>query len=117
MSHTTALAYASAETAAAQQQLCDTYVLVTRAIEVDTTGNDRALAWIADTIGGVLLDVAGDKPAFDTNHSNVARLLAPAYCKVTAKGNSVVGSEGAYRAAPDDVIAKDGALKKVCRGG
>ncbi|BBX75599.1 hypothetical protein MSHI_35050 [Mycobacterium shinjukuense] len=48
--------YTAAETAAAQRQLCDTYKLAAHAVEVDTGGNNRALARIADTNGAVMLD-------------------------------------------------------------
>lgn len=106
-----------AETAAAQQQLCDTYKLVARAVEVDTSGNDRALARIADTNGALLLSMAADNPALDSNHRDAARALATAYGTVTAKGNNVVSSDDDYRAALNDVIAKDAAMKKVCGGG
>jgi len=114
---TTAPAYTPAQTAAAQQQLCGTYKLVAQAVEVDTSGNDRALARIADTNGALLLSMAADDPALDANHRDTARALATAYGTVTAKGNSVVASDADYRAALDDVIAKDAAMKKVCGGG
>lgn len=114
---TTSPTYTSAETAAAQQQLCDTYKLVARAVEADTSGTDRALARIADTNGAVLLTMAADNPALDANHRDAARALATAYGTVTAKGNTVVANDVEYRAALDDVIVKDTVMKKVCGGG
>ncbi|OBF04352.1 hypothetical protein [Mycobacterium sp. 852002-10029_SCH5224772] len=114
---TTAPSYTPAQTAAAQQRLCDTYKLVARAVEVDTSGNDRALARIADTNGAVLLNMAADDPALDAYHRDTGRALATAYGTVTAKGNNVVASDADYQAALDDVIAKDAAMKKVCGGG
>jgi hypothetical protein len=108
--------YTSAETATAQQQLCDTYKLVARAVEVDTSGTDRALARIADTNGALLLTRAVNNPALDANHRDAARALARAYGTVTAKGNTVVASDADYRAALDEVIAKDAVMKKVCGG-
>lgn len=116
-STTTTPTYSSAETAAAQKTLCDTYKLVARAVEVDTSGNDKALARIADTNGAVMLDMASAAPALDTNHRDAARALAMAYGTVTAMGNSAVASDADYKAALDDVVVKDAAMKKVCGGG
>lgn len=109
--------YTAAETAAAQRELCETYKLVARAVEVDTAGNDRALARIADTNGAVMLDIAAASPALDSRQRDAARALARAYGTVTAKGNSVVASDAEYQAALEDVIAKDAEMKKVCGGG
>lgn len=117
VSNTMVPTYTSAETATAQQQLCDTYKLVARAVEVDTSGTDRALARIADTNGALLPTMAVNNPALDANHRDAARALARAYGTVTAKGNTVVASDADYRAALDEVIAKDAVMKKVCGGG
>lgn len=109
--------YTTAETKAAQRQLCDTYKLVARAVEVDTAGNDRALARIADTNGAVMLEMLSANPALDATHRDAARALAAAYGTVTAMGNSAVANDAEYRAALDEVIAKDAEMKKVCGGG
>ncbi|BCZ21626.1 hypothetical protein MTY59_14810 [Mycobacterium senriense] len=85
-------------------------------MEVDTSGNDKALARIADTNGAVMLDMVSTAPALDTNHREAARALAMAYGTVTSMGNSAVTADADYRAALDDVIAKDAAMKKVCGG-
>ena len=114
---TTAPTCSAAETGAAQQTICDTYKLVARAVEVDTSGNDKALARTADTNGAVMLDTASANPALDTNHRDAAHALAMAYGKVTAMGNSAVASDADYRAALDNVIAKNDAMKEVCGGG
>lgn len=84
---------------------------------MDTSGNDKALARIADTNGAVMLDMASAAPALDNNHRDAARALATAYGTVTVMGNSSVASDAEYRAALDDVIAKDSVMKKVCSGG
>lgn len=55
--------FSSAESAAAQKTLCDTYKMVARAVEVDTSGNDKPLARIADTNGAVMLDMSSSAPA------------------------------------------------------
>lgn len=114
---TTTPTYSAADSGAAQKTLCDTYKLVARAVEVDTSGNDKALARIADTNGAVMLEMASAAPALDSNHREAARALAMAYATVTAMGNSAVATDADYRAALDDVIAKDAAMKKVCGGG
>ncbi|MCV7310753.1 hypothetical protein [Mycobacterium paraffinicum] len=108
--------YTSAQTAAAQQQVCDTYKLVARAVQVDTAGTDKALARIADTNGAVMLDIAAANPALDGTHRDAARALSTAYATVTAKGNGMVATDAEYQAAIDDVIAKDSAMKRVCGG-
>jgi hypothetical protein len=114
---TTVPTYTAAETAAAQRQLCDAYKLVARAVQIDTNGNNPALARIADTNGAVMLDMAAANPALDTAHRDAARALATAYTMVTVKGNTVVASDAEFRAAIDDVVAKDAAMKQVCGGG
>ena len=57
--------YTAAETAAAQRQLCDTYTLAARAVQIDTNGTDKALARIALTNAAVMLDNAAANPALD----------------------------------------------------
>lgn len=109
--------YSAAENTAAQQQLCDTYKLVARAVQVDTASTDKALARIADTNGAVMLDVAAANLALDTTHRDAARALATAYGTVTAMGNGEVANDVEYRAAIDDVVAKDAVMKRVCGGG
>ncbi len=117
-SATTAMpTYTAAETAAAQRQLCDTYKLAARAVEVDTGGHDRALARIATTNGAVMLDNAAANPALDAKHRDTARALAAAYGTLTAMGNNVVATDAQYQAALDDISAKDAEMKSVCANG
>ena len=71
--------HSAAETAAAQRQLCDTYTLAARAVQVDTNGSDKALARIALTNAAVMLDNAAADPALDATHRDAARALATAY--------------------------------------
>jgi hypothetical protein len=110
-------AHTAAETAAAQQQLCDMYKLVARAVEVDTGGQDRALARIATTNGAVMLDNAAENPALDAKRRNAAHALAAAYGTLTAMGSNAVATEAQYQATLDDITAKDTTMKKVCGGG
>ncbi|MGO9155719.1 hypothetical protein [Mycobacterium sp.] len=114
---TTGPTYTAADTSAAQRQLCDTYKLAARAVQIDTNGNNPALARIADTNGAVMLDMAAANPALDATHRDAARALATAYVMATAKGNADVASDAEFRAAIDDVVAKDAVMKKVCGGG
>lgn len=109
--------YSPADTAAAQRQLCDTYRLVARAVQVDTNGNNPALARIATTNAAVMLDNAAANAALDTTHRDAARALATAYLTTTAMGNRDVASDSDFRAALDDLIAKDAVMKKVCGDG
>lgn len=104
----------ASETAAAQRQLCDTYKLAARAVEVDTGGNDRALARIATTNGAVMLDNAVASPALDAKHRDAARALAGAYANLTAMSNNAVATDAQYQAALDDITAKDAVMKSVC---
>ncbi|WP_041321272.1 hypothetical protein [Mycobacterium intracellulare] len=105
-----------AQTAAAQQQLCDTYKLAARAVQVDTNGSDKALARTATTNAAVMLENASADPALDAQHRDAARALATAYLTATAKATSGVVTEAEWQAALDDVIAKDAAMKQVCGG-
>jgi hypothetical protein len=114
---TTTPTYTAAETAAAQKQLCDAYGLVARAVQVDTNGNNPALARVATTNGAVMLDNAAANPALDATHRDAARALATAYLTTTAMGNKDVATDSDFRAALDDVTAKDAVMKKVCGGG
>ena len=109
--------YTPAETAAAQRQLCDTYKLAARAVEVDTGGNDRALARIATTNGAVMLDNAAANLALDPTHRDAARALAAAYGTLTAMSTNIVASDAQYQAALDDITAKDSVMKSVCVNG
>lgn len=113
----TAPTYTAAETAAAQRELCDTYKLAARAVEVDTGGNDRALARIATTNGAVLLDNAASSLALDAKYRDAARALAAAYGRLTAMGNNVVATDAQYQAGLDDITAKDAVMKSVCANG
>ncbi|TAM71806.1 hypothetical protein [Mycobacterium sp.] len=114
---TTVPTHTHAETAAAQQQLCDTYKLAARAVQVDTNGSDKALARTATTNAAVMLENASADPALDAQHRDPARTLATAYLTATAKATNGVAADAEWRAALDDVIAKDAAMKQVCGGG
>ncbi|MCV7123501.1 hypothetical protein AWC15_21695 [Mycobacterium lacus] len=105
----------AAQTAIAQQKLCNTYKLAARAVQVETTGTDRALARIALTNAAALLDNATLDPALDSKHRDAARALATAYRTTTAMGS--VATDAEYRTALDDIIAKDAVMRQVCANG
>ena len=89
--------HSAAETAAAQRQLCDTYTLAARAVQVDTNGSDRALARIALTNAAVMLDKAAADPALDAKHRDAARALATAYLMDTAKSSNDVATDAEFQ--------------------
>lgn len=109
--------YSAAETAAAQQQLCDTYKLEARTVRSDTSGNDEALARIAATNGAVMLYNAAANPAIDAKYRDTARALATAYGNVSAMGSKGVASDAEWRAVLDEANAKDAAMRQLCGSG
>lgn len=103
------------ESSSAAKQLCDTYNLAARAVGVDTNGNNPALARIALTNAAAMIDSVDGSPALAANFRDAARNLAVAYRTLTAKSSSDAFSEAEYRAALDDVSAKNSAMKKICQ--
>lgn len=114
---TAAHSFSGAETATAQRQLCDTYKLAARAVEVDTGGSDRALARVATTNGAVMLDNAVANPALNAKYREAARALAGAYGTLTAMSSNAVATDAQYQAALDDITAKDAVMKSMCADG
>lgn len=114
---TAAPTHTPAETAAAQQQLCDTYKLAAQAAQVETAGTNKALARIATTNDVILLEMTAANRALDAEHRDAARALAMTYGTLTAKGSYGLATDAQYQASLDDAIAKDAAMKKVCGGG
>lgn len=114
---TIAPTYSAVEVAAAQQQLCYTYKLVARAVQVDTNGNDLALGRVAATNAAAMLDNAAANPALDTKHRDSARALASAYRTTTAMAGKGVATDVEWQARLDDVNAKDAVMKRLCADG
>ncbi|XBL46502.1 hypothetical protein U8D42_21625 [Mycobacterium europaeum] len=108
--------YTAAEVAAAQQRLCQTYQLAAKAVQVDTNASDPALGRVALTNSAVMLNDAATDPALDDEYRSAAKGLARAYLVDTAKSSSGAASDADFRAAVDDVNAKDAIMKKVCGG-
>lgn len=114
---TTVPTYSTAQIAAAQQQLCDTYKTQARTVRADTSGNDEALARIAATNGAVMLYNAAADPALDAKYRDAARALATAYGNVSAMGSKGVATDSEWRAVLDEANAKDASMKQICNGG
>nr|WP_083185288.1 hypothetical protein [Mycobacterium malmoense] len=108
--------YSAAEVAAAQQRLCQIYKLAAKAVQVDTNASDPALGRVALTNSAVMLNDAATDPALDDGYRSAARDLASAYLVDTAKSSSGAASDADFRAAVDNVNAKDAIMKKVCGG-
>nr|WP_231987246.1 MULTISPECIES: hypothetical protein [unclassified Mycobacterium] len=112
---TTPPTYASSDVSTAQRELCDTYDLAARSVRAETNGTDRALARIALSNAAGMLDTAAAAPALDAKPRDAAHALAVAYRNANALAS--VATDEQYRAAVDDINAKDAAMKKVCGGG
>jgi hypothetical protein len=112
---TTVPTHSAAETGAAQRQLCDTYALAARAVQVETNGSDKALARVALTNAAAILDNAAADLALDPTHRDAARALANAFRTTTALASG--GTDAQWQASLDDGNAKDAVMKKVCGGG
>lgn len=104
----------AAEASAAERQLCDTYKLAARAVQVDTSGHDVALGRIALTNAAAMLDDAAANPALGATYRDPARALAASYRTGTVMGNRDVATDAQFQAALDDINAKDAAMKRVC---
>ncbi|MGV0048090.1 hypothetical protein ACRU43_02555 [Mycobacterium colombiense] len=110
----TAPTYTAADTSAAQRRLCDTYKLAARSVETDTNGTDKAIARVALANAAGMLDDATADPAIDAKLRDAVRSLAAAYR--TSNALSSVATDAEYRAALDDIIAKDAPVRHACSG-
>ncbi|WP_081286983.1 hypothetical protein [Mycobacterium colombiense] len=109
--------YTADQTAAAHQQLCEAYKLAARAVQIDTNGDNPALAGVASVNGAIILEQAlSAAPALSSSDRAAAGALAAAYTKATAMGSWSQRDDPAFRAEVDDVNAKDAAMKTVCGG-
>lgn len=109
--------YSAAEVSSAQHQLCDTYKLGARAVQVDTNGHVVALGRIALTNAAAMLDDAAANPVLSSTYRDPPRALAASYRQGTAMGNRDIATDAQFQAALDDINAKDAAMKKACEGG
>ncbi|MCA4759282.1 hypothetical protein [Mycobacterium avium] len=109
--------YTAEQTAAAHQKLCDTYRTAARAVQIDTNGDNPALAGVASVNGAVMLEQAVNAaPALAASERAAALTLAAAYTEATAMGSWLQRDDPVFRSEVDDVNRKDAAMKKVCAG-
>lgn len=107
--------YTADQTAAAHQKLCDAYKLAARSVQIDTNGDNPALAGVASVNAAVTLEQAVNAaPAIASSDRTAALALASAYTTATAMGSWSQRDDPAFRAQVDDVNAKDAAMKRVC---
>lgn len=111
-------AYTADQTAAAHQQLCDSYKLAAHAVQVDTNGDNPAFAGIATVNAAVMLQQAVNAaPAISPRDRDVAFALAAAYSKAQATASLVqTRDDPTWRSVSDEVNTKDAAMKKICGG-
>lgn len=106
--------YTADQTAAAHKQLCDAHKLAARAVQIDTNGDNPALAGVASVNAALTLEQAVNAaPAIAASDRNAALALAAAYTTATAMGSWSQRDDPAFRAEVDNVNAKDAAMKKV----
>ena len=107
--------YTAEQTAAAHKQLCDTYKLAARSVDIDTNGDDRAVAGVVSVNAAVMLEQAVNAaPAMAPDDRAAALTLAAAYTKATAMGSAHQRDDPEFRSEVDDVNAKDAVMKKIC---
>ncbi|OMC30689.1 hypothetical protein A5739_01355 [Mycobacterium colombiense] len=108
----TAPTYTAADASVAQRRLCDRYKLAARSVETDTNGTDKALARVALSNAAGMLDDATADPAIDAKLRDAVRALAAAYR--TSNALSSFATDAEYRAALDDIVAKDAPVRNAC---
>lgn len=107
--------YTAAQTAEAHKKLCDVYKVAARAVQIDTNGDNPALAGVASVNAAVMLQQAvTGAPALASGDQAAALTLAAAYTNATAMGSQLQRDDPAWRATVDDVNSKDADMKKVC---
>jgi hypothetical protein len=88
------------------------------AVQIDTNGDNPALAGVATVNAALMLEQAvNSAPALASSDRAAALTLASAYTYATAMGSQLQRSDPAWQAVVDDVNAKDTAMKRVCGGG
>ncbi|AGZ49211.1 MULTISPECIES: hypothetical protein [Mycobacterium] len=110
--------YTAAEVAGAHQKLCEMYKMAARAVQIDTHGNNPALAATALANGAVMLvQAVNAAPALAPGDRTAALMLAEAYSSTNAMGSFLNRDDPALQAAIDDVNAKDAKMKALCGAG
>lgn len=111
--------YGAAEVSAAHQKLCDAYKLAARAVQIETNGENPALAGIATVNGALILEHAlSTTPAIAVGDRTAAVALAEAYSNAQATAATVrQRDDPLWQSTIGDVNAKDIAMKMVCGRG
>ncbi|WP_459954558.1 hypothetical protein [Mycobacterium avium] len=115
---TTTPSYTAEQTAAAHQKLCDSYKLASRAVQIDTNGDNPAFAGISTVNAAVILEQAvRTSPELSAADRAAALALAAAYSHAQATASLVqTRDDPVWRSAANDVNAKDSEMKRVCGG-
>jgi|GEM_PF-2014333 len=106
-------AYTSAQRTTAKTHLCERYSLAADAEHIETNGSDAALARISLVNGANMLQSAAADPALDTAYSAAADSLAQSY-QTMAAASSMGSDDPQYKAALQNVISQESALKTLC---
>lgn len=116
---TSAPTYSGAEVSAAHQKLCDAYKLAARAVQIETNGDNQALAGIATVNGALIPEHAlSATPAIPVGERSAAVALAEAYSNAQATAATVRQRDDYWwQSTIGDVNTKDVTMKKVCGGG
>ncbi|WP_036407823.1 hypothetical protein [Mycobacterium pseudokansasii] len=105
----------AAEVAAAHQKLCEVYKLAARAVQIQTNGDNQALAVAALVNGSVMIGHAVDAaPALPVGDRVAALALADAFTNANAVGSFAHRDDPESRTAIDDANAKDAPMKALC---
>lgn len=111
--------YSAAEVSAAHQKLCDAYKLAARAVQIETNGDNQALAGIATVNGALILEHAlSATPAIPVGERSAAAALAEAYSNAQATAATVrQRDDPLWQSTISDVNAKDARMQRVCGSG
>nr|WP_117426795.1 hypothetical protein [Mycobacterium marinum] len=110
--------YTAEEIAAAHQKLCEVYKLAARAVQIDTHGENQALAAATMANSALMLQQAANAvPALASRERTAALDLAEALTNTNSVGSFAHADDPEWQAAVKNVDAKDAQMKAVCGGG
>ncbi|PQM51286.1 MULTISPECIES: hypothetical protein [Mycolicibacter] len=106
--------YSDAQRNAAQAELCSTYKLASKAMNIATNvpDGDVAVARLSLTNGALMLLTAASDPALETKYRDAARALANAYQTQSAKGITATSEQ--YQKAMADTNSKTLVMIGLC---
>ncbi|QUR67913.1 hypothetical protein [Mycobacterium spongiae] len=109
--------YSATQTTAAHQTLCEVYKLAARQVQIQTNGDNQALAVAALVNGAVMLIQATDAaPALPAEDRAAAIALAEAFTNANAVGSFANSDDPESKAAIDDANEKGARMKALCSG-